>query len=166
MSRPSEFFRCEVCGNFVRRIDAGNGTMMCCGLPMTRLVPNTTDGAVEKHLPVVTGTELALKISIGSTPHPMEEKHHIDFVYVEGKSTGLFCRLQVGSEPKVTLPLSEAPEIVTSSADEPLADGLVAKVSPGDGLMLTSQPDGPLVVYAYCNLHGLWAVTIEEVVRE
>ncbi|MDD5866830.1 MAG: desulfoferrodoxin Dfx, partial [Lachnospiraceae bacterium] len=40
------FYRCESCGNFVTFLTEKTAcTPICCGKPMTELVPNTTDAA-------------------------------------------------------------------------------------------------------------------------
>jgi len=36
----------------------------------------------EKHVPVVEKTETGIKVKIGSVPHPMEEKHYIEWIEV------------------------------------------------------------------------------------
>ena len=48
-----KFLRCPICGNLVEVINDSNVRVMCCGKPMEELVANTTDGATEKHVPVV-----------------------------------------------------------------------------------------------------------------
>ena len=49
-----KFFRCSICGNIVGLIHDGGGELVCCGQPMTLLEANTSDGATEKHVPVLT----------------------------------------------------------------------------------------------------------------
>ena len=49
-----KFLRCEHCGNMVGVLNDSGVPMICCGEPMKELVPNTTDAANEKHVPVVT----------------------------------------------------------------------------------------------------------------
>ena len=53
MSQEQKFFICKHCGNLVGMIHNAGVKIICCGEPMTELVPNTTDAAGEKHLPVV-----------------------------------------------------------------------------------------------------------------
>lgn len=31
-----EVWRCEICGNVVKVIEAGGGELICCGAPMTK----------------------------------------------------------------------------------------------------------------------------------
>jgi len=80
MAKRLEVYRCEVCGNIVEVLQGGNGQLVCCGKPMKLLVENTTDAAREKHVPVVEKVAGGYKVKIGSVPHPMEEKHYIEWV--------------------------------------------------------------------------------------
>ena len=47
-----KIFKCEVCGNVIEKIIDKGVPVMCCGKPMVELTANTTDGAMEKHVPV------------------------------------------------------------------------------------------------------------------
>ena len=48
------FFICKHCGNLVGMIVNSGVPIKCCGENMVELVPNTTDAAQEKHVPVVS----------------------------------------------------------------------------------------------------------------
>ena len=49
-----KLFKCNHCGNVVEKIvDSGVG-VVCCGEPMVELTANTTDAALEKHVPVLS----------------------------------------------------------------------------------------------------------------
>jgi len=47
---------------------------------MKLFATNTTDGAKEKHVPVIEKIDGGYKVKIGSAPHPMEEKHYIEWI--------------------------------------------------------------------------------------
>ena len=47
-----KIFKCEVCGNVIEKIIDKGVPVMCCGKPMVELTANTTDGAMENHVPV------------------------------------------------------------------------------------------------------------------
>jgi superoxide reductase len=87
-------YKCETCGNMVEVIHAGGGELVCCGNPMTLLVENTTDAAREKHVPVIEKTANGFRVKVGSVPHPMEEKHYIEWVELiaDGKTYRQFLR--------------------------------------------------------------------------
>ena len=82
MTEKLQMYRCEVCGNFVQVLLAGAGELVCCGQPMKLITPNTVeDAALEKHIPVFIKDENGKYIiQLGSTPHPMEDKHYIMFI--------------------------------------------------------------------------------------
>ena len=73
-------YKCEVCGNIVEVLHDGVGELVCCNEPMMRFEENTVDAAKEKHVPVIEKTANGYKIKVGSVPHPMEEKHYIEWI--------------------------------------------------------------------------------------
>lgn len=88
MKESVAFFRCSVCGNIVGLIKNGGGQLVCCGKPMLKLEANTTDAAVEKHVPVVERKDGKLHVKVGSAEHPMTEAHYIEWIAVtDGYST-------------------------------------------------------------------------------
>lgn len=93
------FYRCERCGNMVALIKKGGGTLSCCGQAMTELVANTSDGAKEKHVPVVTRENGKLKVSVGSVLHPMLPEHHIEWIALESGDRLEIKYLQPGMQP-------------------------------------------------------------------
>lgn len=99
---PREFYRCNVCGNLVGLVHKGGGELVCCGQPMEKLVPNTTDAAQEKHVPVFELNGEVLEVQVGSVPHPMTEEHYITWIMVtQGKKTQRF-QLDPNDEPKAS----------------------------------------------------------------
>ena len=48
------FYRCAHCGNLVYVVNNGSVTPSCCGEPMKLLKAGESDGAAEKHVPVVS----------------------------------------------------------------------------------------------------------------
>lgn len=75
-------YKCDVCGSIVEGLAAGAGTLVCCSQPMKQLKENTTDAAVEKHVPVVEKTSNGFKVIVGSVTHPMLEEHFIEWIEV------------------------------------------------------------------------------------
>ena len=82
MTQKYEIYKCEVCGNIVEVSHDGVGTLVCCGQPMTKMVAKSTEEGTEKHLPVVEKAEHGTTIKVGAAPHPMEEKHYIEWIEV------------------------------------------------------------------------------------
>lgn len=107
MCSKQKFFICKHCGNLIGLIDNKGVPMVCCGEKMTELIPNTAEASVEKHLPVVTVLGNKIEVEIGSIPHPMEEAHYIDFIYVETVHGGQRKCLKVGDTPKAVFSLED-----------------------------------------------------------
>jgi len=82
MTKQKQIYRCNLCGNIVEVLHAGDGQLVCCGQPMELLKEKTEDAGLEKHVPVIEKTETGLKVKVGSVPHPMEEKHYIEWIEV------------------------------------------------------------------------------------
>ncbi|MGI6736436.1 MAG: desulfoferrodoxin family protein [Anaerovoracaceae bacterium] len=100
-----KFYQCQHCGNLVGMIHDSGVPMMCCGEKMTGLEPNTTDAAGEKHLPVAKTEGDTLVVNVGSVDHPMEEKHYIQWIYVELEDGGMRRILQPGGAPQAKFAL-------------------------------------------------------------
>lgn len=94
------YFKCNVCGNVVQVAFVGGGQLVCCGQPMVLLKENTTEASTEKHIPVIVKEENGYRISVGSVPHPMEEKHYIVLIelIVDGISYKKY--LKPGEKPE------------------------------------------------------------------
>jgi superoxide reductase len=93
------FYRCEICGNIVALIKNGGGELVCCGQPMTKLEPNTTDGAREKHVPVISKGDGKIKVAVGAVLHPMLQEHHIEWIAVDNGERMDIVHLKPGMEP-------------------------------------------------------------------
>ncbi len=102
MTERLQVYRCEICGNIVEVLHEGQGELVCCGEPMKLLVEGAVDAAKEKHVPVVEKTGGGIKVKVGSVPHPMEEKHYIEWIEViaDGKAYRQF--LKPGDAPEAT----------------------------------------------------------------
>jgi superoxide reductase len=102
MTERLQIYKCEICGNIVEVLHEGKGELVCCGQPMTLLKANTVDAAQEKHVPVIAKTANGVTVKIGSAPHPMEEKHHIEWIEIiaDGKAYRQF--LKPGDAPEAT----------------------------------------------------------------
>jgi superoxide reductase len=77
-----DVYKCEICGNIVEVMHVGGGELVCCGQPMKQMKENSVDAAKEKHVPVIEKTDTGFKVKVGSIPHPMEQKHFIQWIEV------------------------------------------------------------------------------------
>ena len=82
MTNLHEIYKCTVCGNIVEVVHASAGELVCCGKPMHKMVAGETDGAAEKHVPVLEKMEGGYRVKVGSVPHPATEEHHIEWIEI------------------------------------------------------------------------------------
>ena len=106
MTKKLEIYKCEICGNMVEMIHEGKGELVCCGAPMKLMNENTVDASKEKHVPVVEKKTDGILVKVGAAPHPMEEKHYIEWieVIVDGKTCRRF--LKPGDAPEAFCPIT------------------------------------------------------------
>lgn len=108
MTERLRIYKCEICGNLVEVIHAGAGELVCCGHSMKHYEENTVDASKEKHVPVIEKVEGGFKVKVGSVPHPMEEKHYIEWIEViaDGKAYRQF--LKPGDAPEAVFMINAA----------------------------------------------------------
>ena len=102
-----KFFICETCGNIIAMVKPSGVPVVCCGKPMKQIVPNTTDAAQEKHVPVWSKEGNLVKVQVGSVAHPMIPAHYIEWVSLQTKA---------GNQRKALAP-EQAPEVVFALTD-------------------------------------------------
>ena len=92
-------------------LEGGDGELACCGRPLQRVGENVVDAARDKHVPIVEEADSAVKVTVGSTPHPMEPDHFIR--WVEVIADGRICRqwLQPGQRPEAVFRLPARPAV-------------------------------------------------------
>lgn len=94
------FFRCPICGNIVAKVMDSGVDLVCCGRKMEPLVPKSEEEGSEKHLPVVTSVkDNLLGVEVGSKPHPMEESHHIQWLFLQTEEGGQMLHLHPNNLP-------------------------------------------------------------------
>lgn len=131
----SKFYICKMCGNLVEKIEDSGIAPFCCGKKMTCLNAEETEGAGEKHLPVVTTTKLTcldkcdmsttlVHIEVGSEPHPSLNNHFIKWIQLETDKNTYRRHLEPGQPASVDF--------------------------------IICGEESPISVYSYCNQHGLW----------
>ena len=107
-----KFLRCNVCGNLVEQINATAVPIMCCGQPMMELKAGTTDGAVEKHVPVYEVNGNVVTVKVGSVEYPMTPEHYIQWIDIQ--TTGGIQRVNLtpSDKPEATFTINEGEEVV------------------------------------------------------
>ena len=130
MVAKNQVYRCSVCGNIVEVLHVGGGELVCCGKPMELLTEKKEDVGMEKHVPIIEKLDGKIKVKVGSIPHPMEEKHFIEWIeiLVDDRSYKKFLKPNDLPEAEFTV------------------EGLVPSEVEGDNI----------VAREHCTIHGLW----------
>lgn len=134
----AKFYLCKVCGNIVEKVEDSGLAPFCCAKKMTLLDPQESEGSHEKHIPVVTATQLCCEaenqkaltlvhVEVGSEPHPTQNNHYIQWIELETDKGVQRHFLKIGDPPSTNFMICSSEKILN--------------------------------VYAYCNVHGLWACT-------
>lgn len=110
MAERLEVYKCEICGNIIEVLEGGEGELTCCGEAMVLLKENTTDAALEKHVPVIEKISGGFKVKVGEVAHPMLEEHFIQWIEIiaDGKAYRQF--LNPGDAPEAVFNI-EASEV-------------------------------------------------------
>ncbi|MDR3237983.1 MAG: desulfoferrodoxin [Spirochaetia bacterium] len=95
----SKFYVCKHCGNIIIKAHDAGVPVECCGEKMHEAAPNTTDAAKEKHVPAVVKDGSKITVTVGSTKHPMEEKHFIEWIYLVCENSTQSRHLHPAEEP-------------------------------------------------------------------
>jgi len=100
MTKKSQIYKCDKCGNIVEILHPGAVDLVCCGQPMVLLEEKTADKTTEKHVPLIEKTADGYKITVGSTLHPMEEKHFIEWIELLAEGISYKKFLKPGDKPE------------------------------------------------------------------
>ena len=100
MTELNQIYKCNICGNIVEVLHTGAGELVCCGQPMELLQEKTADSGQEKHVPVIEKTGNGIKVKVGETEHPMEEKHYIEWIEILANGKSYRKYLKAGDKPE------------------------------------------------------------------
>jgi len=100
MAETMQVYKCLKCGNIIEVVNGGIGELVCCGEPMKLLVENTVDASREKHVPVIEKVEGGYRVKVGGVPHPMEEKHYIQWIELMADGVAFRKFLKPGQAPE------------------------------------------------------------------
>ena len=134
MKARAKFYVCEKCHNVMELVLDGNGRKITCSSQdMKELEANTSEGALEKHIPDVTVEGDKVTVLVGNGEHPIEKDHSIMWVALE--TTEGLQKKYIHQE-------------YVSTSDKPR------------GIFVTVD-DERVAAYSYCNQHGLWRKDIK-----
>lgn len=108
-----KFYVCKHCGNIIAYVKDAGVPIMCCGEKMQEIVANTTEAAIEKHIPVVEIENQNVKVVVGSVEHPMTEEHYIEWIALQTKQGNQRKELKPSQKPEVCFSLCEDDEVVS-----------------------------------------------------
>ena len=112
MAKKNEIYKCEKSGLMVEVLQDAEGTPMCCGEPMKLMKENTSDGAKEKHVPVIEPIEGGYRVTVGSVEHPMLPEHYIQWIELLTPTDVLRHELKPGEKPEaIFLTNAEAKDV-------------------------------------------------------
>lgn len=109
-----KFYFCEHCGNVIEFLNDSGVSVVCCGQDMRELVPGTSDGAQEKHVPVVTIDGDTVTVEVGAVEHPMSESHYIRWIAIETAKGSQRVKLEYTDKPKAEFKLAAGDEFVAA----------------------------------------------------
>ena len=109
-----KFFRCPVCGKIIAIVNDREIPTFCCGRPMEELVPNTQDGAHEKHIPVVEIEGNIVTVKVGEVEHPMLDAHYIEWIAIQTNKGNQRKQLKPGEKPVVQFALLPGEELLAA----------------------------------------------------
>lgn len=87
---------------------AGNGE------PMQEIIPGTTDGALEKHVPVIEVEGNKVTVRVGAVEHPMLPEHYIEWIALETAQGNQRKPLAPGQKPEAVFMLAEGDSVVAA----------------------------------------------------
>lgn len=99
-----KFYKCPICGNIIYVVEGKITPVRCCGREMEELIPNTTEAAFEKHLPVYQKEEDKIKVTVGEVEHPMTSDHYITFIAQVADNKINMIKLTANDKPTAVFP--------------------------------------------------------------
>lgn len=100
MAMKKQIYKCELCGNIVEVLTAGDGKLFCCGKEMKLLEEKSADSAIEKHVPIIEKSASGYKVIVGSTLHPMLENHYIEWIELIADGVSYRRFMKPGERPE------------------------------------------------------------------
>ena len=107
-----KFYICKKCGKMIAMVKPSRCDTFCCGQEMVEIVPNASDGAKEKHVPVFEVKGNVVNVTVGEVAHPMQDVHYIEWIMLETKNGNQRVTLKPGDEPKASFALVDGDEVI------------------------------------------------------
>jgi len=82
--------KCKNCGALIENLNDCNCLIECCGEKMERLIPNSTEASIEKHVPIYEKVEDEIFVRVN---HVMEKEHYIKWIMLVYQNRKYFVKL-------------------------------------------------------------------------
>lgn len=105
-------FKCTKCNNMISYLNKDACDVKCCGEAMVELVPNTSDGAGEKHVPVISVEGNTVTVTVGSVEHPMTEAHLIQWIAIETEQGRQRKTLTAEDKPQAVFAIADGDKVI------------------------------------------------------
>jgi len=101
MPKLLEVYKCEHCGNIVEIVHGG---VRHWSVAARNEAVDGKHGRCRqgKHVPVIEISDGVVKVTVGSVPHPMEEKHYIEWIELVADGKVYRQALKPGDAPTAT----------------------------------------------------------------
>lgn len=116
LNEKIKFMYCNECGNVITYLDECGGKLVCCNEDMQELVANTSDGAREKHVPVINRFGSSVMVKVGSDAHPMLKEHYIKWIALVTDKCIHIKWLNPMDDPQATFKLTTLETALTAYA--------------------------------------------------
>lgn len=97
-----EIYKCFKCQNMFELLEGNINNIKCCNETPILIKENTSDGAIEKHVPYCIIEDDLVIVKVGEVPHPMEKDHYIEWISAEYSDSTIKYHLKPSMEPNVT----------------------------------------------------------------
>ena len=111
-----KFFQCPDCGKILIPDRSEDFEPK----KLTELVPNTTDAAGEKHVPVIRVNGNLVKVEVGAVAHPMLDAHYITFIVLETSQGYQKKDLKPGDKPEAVFALADGAIVLLREREDAL----------------------------------------------
>lgn len=111
-----DFYICRHCGNLIVFMNKSGVEVICCGEPMQKIVPNTTEAAFEKHIPTILHKNNEVEVIVSSVEHPMTKEHYIKWIVLETKKGFQTAFLKPETLPRAKFLVADDDEVVRAYA--------------------------------------------------
>ncbi len=104
-----EYLKCKHCDELFEKVFEGSVCEEhgCACEDMDVVKPKTADWKNEKHVPIIEKTEKGIKVTVGSTLHPMVEDHWITMIEVVKDNMQYRAYLKPGDAPVAEFPIDD-----------------------------------------------------------